>query len=165
MKLAAPLLAATAAAGAITLDGRQTAHTYDGHGALSAGASSRALRDYPEPQRSQILDYLFKPNFGASLHDIKVEIGGDCQSTDGTEPSHMHNRGELSCSVDRGYELWLLQQAKARNPAIKTFALSWGVPRWVGNGSYFSADNWQYQTAFASCVKDELGFDLDYIGA
>lgn len=76
----------------------------------------------------------------------------------------MHNRDELSCSVDRGYELWLLQQAKARNPDIQTFALSWAVPRWVGNGSYFSADNQAYQTAFAACVRSELGFALDYIG-
>ena len=34
------------------------------------------------PQRSQILDYLFKPKFGASLHLLKVEIGGDGQSTE-----------------------------------------------------------------------------------
>lgn len=32
--------------------------------------------DYPEPQRSEILDYLFKPNFGAALSILKVEIGG-----------------------------------------------------------------------------------------
>ena len=29
---------------------------YDGHGALSAGASSRLLYDYAEPQRGDILD-------------------------------------------------------------------------------------------------------------
>ncbi len=60
----------------ITLDGSTALHRYDGHGGLSAGASSRLLIDYPEPQRSQILDYLFKPNFGASLQILKVEIGG-----------------------------------------------------------------------------------------
>ncbi|XP_048342741.1 galactocerebrosidase-like [Sphaerodactylus townsendi] len=64
---------------------------FDGIGAVSGGgATSRLLVDYEEPYRSQILDYLFKPNFGASLHILKVEIGGDAQSTDGTEPSHMH---------------------------------------------------------------------------
>lgn len=57
---------------AVTLDGRTAAHTYEGHGALSAGASSRLLWDYAEPQRSEILDYLFKPNFGAALHMLKV---------------------------------------------------------------------------------------------
>uniref|UniRef100_A0A8C8VMM6 Glycosyl hydrolase family 59 catalytic domain-containing protein n=1 Tax=Pelusios castaneus TaxID=367368 RepID=A0A8C8VMM6_9SAUR len=55
---------------------------FDGIGALSGGgATSRLLVNYPEPYRSQILDYLFLPNFGASLHILKVEIGGDGQST------------------------------------------------------------------------------------
>ena len=48
---------------------------YRGHGMLSAGASSRLLIDYAEPQRSQILDVLFKPGYGASLDMLKIEIG------------------------------------------------------------------------------------------
>ena len=140
---AAAATAAATAAGPFTIDPSVPGgHRYDGHGALSAGASSRLLYDYPEPQRAQILDYLFKPHFGASLDLLKVEIGGDTQSTDGTEASHMHARGDLSC--DRGYEWWLLEQAKARNPSIVTYALSWGVPEWVGNGTYFSDDNIDY---------------------
>jgi hypothetical protein len=50
----------------ITIDGTSSGRTFDGVGALSAGASSRLLIDYPEPQRSQILDYLFKPNYGGN---------------------------------------------------------------------------------------------------
>ena len=42
-----------------------------------------------------ILDFLFLPHFGASLHVCKVEIGGDTQSTDGTESSHMHSKDDL----------------------------------------------------------------------
>ena len=76
---------------------------FDGHGGLSAGASSRLLYDYPEPARSEILDYLYKPNFGASLTMCKVEIGGDGQSTNGAEASHMHTRMDLN--FDRGYEV------------------------------------------------------------
>ena len=45
---------------------------YDGAGGLSAGASSRLLFDYAEPARSEILDFLYKPNFGANLHICKV---------------------------------------------------------------------------------------------
>ena len=56
--------------------------TFDGIGGLSGGgATSVLLRDYPEPQLTQILDLLFKPSFGASLHILKVEIGGDAQSS------------------------------------------------------------------------------------
>ena len=50
-----------------------TSHAFDGIGAISGGgATSRLLVNYPEPQRSEVLDYLFKPNFGASLQIFKV---------------------------------------------------------------------------------------------
>ena len=42
----------------IILDGAKIGRRFDGHGGLSAGASSRLLFDYPEPARSDILDYL-----------------------------------------------------------------------------------------------------------
>ena len=61
-------------------------------GMLSAGASSRLLIDYPEPQRSQILDVLFKKGYGASLDMLKIEIGvGHKQFLYVIRPSHaMH---------------------------------------------------------------------------
>ena len=154
--------AASAAAATIRLNGSSTAFEYHGHGALSAGASSRLLMDYPEPQRSDILDLLFKPRFGAALHTFKFEIGGDTQSTDGTEPSFAHTRVDVRC--DRGYEYWLLSEAKQRNPAIKTYALSWGIPRWVGDGSFFSADNIAYQVSALKCIHTGLNVTVDYIG-
>src|SRR5579884_2015999 len=109
----------------ISLNGSSSGRVFDGIGAISGGGgNSRLLIDYPEPFRSQILDYLFKPGYGAALQILKVEIGGDTNSTDGAEPSHMHTRGDLNC--DRGYEWWLMAQAKARNPNIKLAALTWG---------------------------------------
>lgn len=60
-------------------DSAGPARVLDGIGGLSGGgATSVFLPSYPEPARSQILDYLFKPNFGASLHVLKVEIGELC---------------------------------------------------------------------------------------
>ena len=45
-------------------------------GAISGGgATSRLLIDYLEPQRTQILDMMFKPLAGAALQVLKVEIG------------------------------------------------------------------------------------------
>src|ERR1700756_3187814 len=79
----------TIAAEDVHLDGSKLGRTFEGIGALSEGASSKLLIDYPEPQRSQILDLLFKPGYGASLQRLKVEIGADVNSTDGSEPSHM----------------------------------------------------------------------------
>ena len=85
----------------VTLDGHRLGRTFEGIGALSAGASSRLLIDYPEPSRSQILDFLFKSNYGAGFQHLKVEIGGDVNSTDGCEPSHMHTRHDEN--YQRGY--------------------------------------------------------------
>jgi len=152
---------------AIILDGRTAHHSFDGIGALSAGASSRLLYDYDEPMRSDILDLLFKPHHAASLHILKGEIPGDGQSTDGSEPSHMHSRDDLSCT--RGYETWLMTEAKKRNPSIITYALSWALPHWVGDGhgngtGMHSPDNWLYQTKYLECVKNVTGFEVDIIG-
>ena len=87
--LAALGLAAAAAradpSSSVTVDPDGAGLPYDGHGGLSAGASSRLLFDYAEPARSEILDYLYKPKFGANLWVCKVEIGGDTQSTDGKQ--------------------------------------------------------------------------------
>ena len=51
----------------ITVSSAADGLRFDGNGGLSAGASSRLLFDYVEPQRSEILDYLNKPKFGAGL--------------------------------------------------------------------------------------------------
>ncbi len=147
---------------AITLDGSSAGRVFDGLGALSAGASSRLLVDYPEPQRSQILDYLFKPGYGAALQTLKVEIGGDTNSTDGSEPSHMRTPTDLNCN--RGYEWWLMEQAKARNPAIKLYGLQWGAPGWVGsNGSLWTPNDVNYVIQWLKCARTN-GLNIDYIG-
>src|SRR3569832_800776 len=113
----------------VVLDGTSKGRIFDGLGAASAGASSRLLIDYPEPQRTQILDYLFKPAYGAALQHLKVEIGADVNSTDGSEPSHMRNPSDHDSS--RGYEWWLMVEAHKRNPNILLEILPWGAPRWV----------------------------------
>ena len=85
---------ALAAAQTLLVDDSTLGPEFDGIGGLSAGASSALLYFYPEPQRTQILDYLFTPQFGAALQVLKIEIGSDAQSTDGTEPCHMRTPTE-----------------------------------------------------------------------
>src|SRR5579883_3188239 len=100
--VAAPTTA-HAAATAITVDGGASGRTFDGIGAISGGGgNSRLLIDYPEPQRSQLLDYLFKPGYGADLQILKLEIGGDANSTDGAEPSPRPATRTSSCTASRG---------------------------------------------------------------
>lgn len=134
---------------------------FNGVGSLSAGASSRLLVDYPRRERDEVLDYLFTPGYGAAQHILKVEIGGDTNSTDGTEPSHLHQRGEVDC--DRGYEWWLMKEAKKRNPAIVFDALAWGAPGWIGDGDFWSADMVDYLVSWLDCARGH-GLRIDYLG-
>ncbi|XP_064783848.1 galactocerebrosidase isoform X2 [Oncorhynchus masou masou] len=141
--------------------------TFDGIGGLSGGgATSRLLVNYAEPYRSQILDYLFKPNFGASLQILKVEIGGDAQTTDGTEPSHMHYENDEN--FFRGYEWWLMREAKKRNPNITLIGLPWAFPGWVGHGKNWPYDfpdiTASYVVSWILGAKQYHDLNIDYVG-
>jgi O-glycosyl hydrolase len=147
----------------IVIDRAGSGRVFDGVGAISGGGgNSRLLIDYPEPYRSQILDYLFKPNYGASMQIFKVEIGADMDSTDGSEASHMHTRSDEN--YQRGYEWWLMEQARARNPQIKLVALPWGAPHWVGNGNYWSHDMIDYTIKWLKHAQSDHHLTIDYVG-
>ncbi|MFC9331778.1 ricin-type beta-trefoil lectin domain protein [Kitasatospora sp. NPDC057015] len=148
----------------ITVDGSGTGRSFDGVGAISGGGgNTRLLVDYPEPQRSQILDYLFKPGYGASLQTLKIEIGGDTNTTDGAEASHEHTEGAVDCN--QGYEWWIAAQAKARNPNIKLYGLAWGAPGWVGGGgsSFFTPKAISYLMDWMGCATQNK-LKIDYLG-
>ena len=159
MLLMASVASAVAQPIAITLDPSGPGRTFEGIGGVSAGASSRLLIDYPEPQRSEILDYLFKPDYGASLQSLKVEIGGDVNSTDGTEPSHMRTRDEKNYT--RGYEWWLMKEAKKRNPNITLDCLARGAPAWISNGRFYSQDMADYVAKFIVGAREVHGLDIN----
>ncbi|MFD8600452.1 ricin-type beta-trefoil lectin domain protein [Kitasatospora sp. NPDC059646] len=167
-----PALAATTVTTAITVDGSKSGRVFDGVGAASGGGgNSRLLIDYPEPQRSRLLDYLFKPGYGAALQSLKIEIGGDTNSTDGAEPSYQHSRGAVDCN--QGYEWWLAEQAKARNPDIKIYGLAWGAPGWIGVDDpanpapgkpyFWSQDMIDYLMGWFGCAAQHH-LPVDYLG-
>ena len=57
------------------IDTDMLGHRFDGVGGLSGGgATSRLLPDYIEPQRTQILDFMFKPSIWTGIADPQ---GGD----------------------------------------------------------------------------------------
>jgi hypothetical protein len=151
----------------IVLDGNSKGRVFDGLGAASAGASSRLLIDYPEPQRSQILDYLFKPGYGAALQHLKVEIGADVNSTDGSEPSHMRSASDHDST--RGYEWWLMAEAHKRNPHILLEILPWGAPSWVGTRpagkeTLYTPKMAEYVADFIKTAKQNYSLDIAYAG-
>jgi hypothetical protein len=58
------------------VDAQAPGPRFDGIGAISGGGGETVLLpSYPAQQRDEILDYLFKPSFGAALHILKLEIG------------------------------------------------------------------------------------------
>ena len=75
----------------------------------------------------------------------------------------MHTRDDLNCS--RGYEFWLMKQAKLRNPRVKTYGLIWGAPGWINNQTgFYGADLLEYQLSWLRCANDTHGVEVDWIG-
>jgi hypothetical protein len=146
----------------VVLDGNSKGRVFDGFGAASAGASTRLLIDYPEPERTEILDYLFKPSYGAALQHLKVEIGADVNSTDGSEPSHMRTPSDHDST--RGYEWWLMVEAHKRNPNIVLEILPWGAPGWVGTDTLYTAKMASYVADFIKTAKRDYSLDIAYAG-
>ncbi len=145
----------------ITVNGSGGNRVYDGIGAiLGGGGNARYLMDYPEPQRRQILDYLFKPGFGASLQLLKLEIGGGADSSDGSEPSVEPVRGQVNCHA--GYEFAIARQAVAVNPYLKLYGLQWTAPGWVG-GTVFTRLDIRYLLSWLGCARDN-GLTISYLG-
>lgn len=162
--LIAPLLIGTAeSAQQITLDGKAGGKRFDGIGIVNGGGgTSVLLKDYPEPQRSQILDLVFKPKFGASVSALLVEIPGDGNSTQGSMPSHMRTRDDLDYT--RGYTWWILREAKKRNPNLSLDAAAWSAPGWIGNGNFWSQDAADYYVKWLQGLRDVHGLELDALG-
>ena len=91
----------------IQLDATSPGRVFEGVGAVSAGASTRLLPDYPEPQRGQILDFLFKPRFGRMPGPVASLLpGGRGQSVDcvcGPRPSaRTRSRAAWDWPIPRG---------------------------------------------------------------
>jgi galactosylceramidase len=152
-----------AAQTSITVSGTDTGRIFEGIGVVSAGGNTNLLMDYPEPYRSDILDFLFKPKFGAGFQHLKVEIGGGENSTCGSEPSHAIVKEEKDNPKPRGYEFWLMSEARKRNPKIILDCLPWSYPAWCEGP--FTQNTADWYVSFLNCAKKYYGLDLDYVGA
>ena len=141
-------------------------------GAQSTAGTARLLVDYPQPQRDEILDLLFKPSYGASLQHLKVEIGGDAQISCGIEASPMRAPpGSTENDFNRGYEHWLMSEARRRSPSIELLALVYAWPAWInpnGTTPYANARTEQnaadYVTGWLDGVKASHNLTIDWVG-
>ncbi|MBZ3869119.1 Galactocerebrosidase [Sciurus carolinensis] len=68
----------------------------------------------------------------------------------------------------RGYEWWLMEEAKKRNPNIILIGLPWSFPGWLGNGFNWPYVNLEltayYIVSWILGAKRYHDLDIDYIG-
>jgi len=74
----------------------------------------------------------------------------------------MHSKDDLN--YNRGYEWWLMREAKQRNPDLTLDACAWGCPAWVGDGNFWSQDMCDYYVKWVQGLKNVYGLSLDAIG-
>jgi hypothetical protein len=156
--------AAAPAVTRISVNGNGSGRVFDGVGAvLGGGGNARYLEEYPRRERDQIMDYLFKPDYGASLQVLKLEIGGGADSSSGSEASVEPVQGQVNC--DAGYEFAIARQAVAVNPDLRLYALQWAAPGWVRSGSMsrFSGKDIAYLLTYLGCAKRH-GLRIGYLG-
>jgi galactosylceramidase len=78
--------------------------------------------------------------------------------------------------LHRGYEWFLLNEAKKRNPDILLYGLPWAFPAWVGcdAGTLTNCDDNPYKnpnqtaayiTSWVAGAKTEYDLDIDFIGS
>jgi galactosylceramidase len=63
----------------------------------------------------------------------------------------MHTRDDRNYT--RGYEWWLMREARLRNPAILLGSNAWSCPRWVGDGNFWSQDMCDYYAGWITGLK------------
>lgn len=136
--------------------------TFDGLGGVSAGTGPRLLVDYPEPVRSDILDFLFLPKFGAAIQVLKIEIGGTGPSTQGTEDTHEPQNNTFN--PDAGFEFWVATEAKRRNPNISIYGLAWTFPGWVMRAEDFGAAAVKYLVDWVAVARSSQHLEVDLLG-
>lgn len=141
----------------IEIDGNDTGAEFAGYGIVATGTDA-LLVDYDDETRRQILEYLFKDNYGPELKLLKVEIGGGSNNTNTSVASHMPTRD--SENYYAGYGWKLLKEVHEINPDVKLMGLHWSLPSWVQTPS----DEAYYIYKWVDGMKRVHGIDIDYIG-
>lgn len=132
-----PLASVNTSYKAVSVDGN-TVNTdentvWRGLGVVTGNNSSRLLMDYKTQNSDaywEIMNLLFKPDYGAGLSHVKIEFGTDVNSSSGTEPSIMRSADEKT-DVTRGAGFMFAADALSINPDITVDLLRWGEPKWV----------------------------------
>ena len=147
----------------------------DGFGCAGTAHMARHLMNFPEPQRSQVLDMLFSTTNGAGLSIIRNMINdgngisdewGD--SNDGPSPSIEPSEGVWNWDDDDD-QIWFMNQAKARG-CTTFFSTVWSPPAWMKTnnstiwGGNLRTDKYQafadYLSRYVREYKSRFGLDI-----
>jgi glucuronoarabinoxylan endo-1,4-beta-xylanase len=134
LKLAAaiPFVPAASARSTGSVDWSRSAQQIDGFGASAAFHMAQNLRNFPEPQRTQVLDLLFSRIKGAGLSIVRnyVGDGGSWGSpVNGPAPSIAPQEGVWNWTGDEE-ELWIMREAGARG-CTRYMSTVWSPPAWM----------------------------------
>jgi len=141
VSLALSLVAAALVQGAtVTIDGNALYQTIDGFGTAQTEAAV-LLHDWPEPQRSQILDLMFSQANGIGLTILRSQIQPGDETQIGLEPS----KGTWNYTDTE--QVWVMKQAVTRG-VTKLFASVWSPPAWMKTNGKTTDGGWLATTNY-----------------
>ncbi|MBQ8787585.1 MAG: glycosyl hydrolase family 59 [Oscillospiraceae bacterium] len=160
----------------VTVDGNTTnmgaGTVYRGLGVITGNNSSRLLMDYKSENPEsywEIMNLLFKKDYGAGLTHVKIELGTDVNSSSGTEPSIMRSADE-EADVTRGAGFMFAADALSINHDITIDLLRWGEPQWVTKAFEESTEaghaaRYKWYKAALDKAYDTYGIKFTHISA
>jgi glucuronoarabinoxylan endo-1,4-beta-xylanase len=168
---AAPLAAGTAHAADQTINWDSLEQTMDGFGASASFHQALVLQQFPEPQRSQILDLLFSTEKGAGLSIVRNDVGEGGhwgKPMNGPTPSIEPEPGDWRWKGDED-QIWFMREAKKRG-CPRNLSTVWSPPAWmktnndVTNGGAVKPECYrqyaEYLSAYVRGYKRHHGIDI-----
>jgi glucuronoarabinoxylan endo-1,4-beta-xylanase len=153
-----------------TLDWSKPAQEIDGFGASAAFHMAGDLMDFPEPQRTEILDILFSQSKGAGFSIVRnfVGDGGSWGSkTNGPAQSIEPQEGVWNWTGDED-EIWFMKEAGKRG-CTRFVSTVWSPPAWMKTnnsviGGHLRPDKYQafaeYLSMYVRGYKEHHGIDI-----
>jgi glucuronoarabinoxylan endo-1,4-beta-xylanase len=144
----------------------RTAQEIDGFGGSGAFRMARNLMNFPEPQRSEVLDILFSPTKGAGLTIVR-NIVGDGGTVGGASPTIEPKEGVWDWTVDDD-QIWLMKEAGKRG-VTRYMSTVWSPPAWMKTnnnvvGGRLRPDKYlafaEYLSMYIRGYKEHHGIDI-----
>lgn len=168
---AAPFAAVAARAADATISWDSVEQTMDGFGASASFHQAFVLQQFPEPQRSQILDLLFSTEKGAGLSIVRNDVGEGGTwgvPTNGPTPTIEPAQGHWQWKGDED-QIWFMREAKKRG-CPRNLSTVWSPPAWmktnndVCNGGELKPEFYrayaEYLSAYVRGYKRHHGIDI-----